>query len=1178
MAFVHLHNHSHYSLLDGLPKIKPMVKHAKGMGFEALALTDHGNLYGAIEFFNACKDNGIKPIIGQEAYIAPNKLTQKRPKIDDKYNHLILWAKNLEGYRNLLKLTTIAHKEGFYYKPRMDMEVLEQYSKGLMCSSGCVRGQVAQAIIGGHEDKAIEIIKNHQRIFGEDNFFLEVQHHPNLDKQQLANQTIFKLSQQLGVPVIATCDCHYLHSSDAEAQDLLVCISSGKVVSDTNRLDMRDNDLSMKSEEEMRKNFADHPEVIDQTVKIAEQIDLDIPIGKYYFPKYDIPQGFTSDEYLRDRAYRGLARRYQIIPEEQIESAKLETIAQAFDAKDPTIIQRLEYELDIIKQKGYPEYFLIVSDYVSWSKKKGIMTTTRGSAAGSLVSYATEILEINPLDYNLPFERFLNPLRPSAPDIDFDIQDDRRHEVIAYVIEKYGADRVAQIVTFGTMAARGAVRDVGRALGMPYGEVDRISKLVPMGAQGFPMTIARALEEAPELKKIYDSEPHIKRLLDLAQKVEGCARHHSIHAAGVVIAPGDLTDFTAVQLDEETGGNVTQFEMKSAELAGLVKMDFLGIRNLSILGNAVEIVKKTRGVTVDVLQIPLDDKKTYEMLSRGETFGCFQLGGRGMTRYLMELKPTTIHDIMAMVALFRPGPMECIPEYIARKYDPKKISYPDPRLEKVLEKSFGLLVYQDDVLLTAITISGYDWLEADKLRKAMGKKIPEEMAAQKEKFIKGAQEHGGLTLKQAQDLFKLIEPFAAYGFNKAHAASYGLIAYQTAYMKANYPVEYMAALMTAEHFDLEKIAEAIKDCRTLGIAVLAPDVNESLANFTVLDNKTIRFGLLAVKNVGEGPIEAIIEERKNNGPFQSMGDFVTRLPEQFVNKKVLENLAKAGALDKLAERNQVLMNIETILSFAKLHHQMKNSGQSSLFGGGASAPSNLQLQTVTAASDNERMTWEKELLGVYLSSHPFEKYSKLLTKFVTKLGDLDQCQDNQLVCIAGIIANSKTITTKKGDLMAFAQVEDDSAACELVIFPRVYAATPHLWLADQVVLTQGKVTTKDGQAKLIAEKVWPLSEDTIKEVTAVLQKGKLPPVMVHTEGPLKDPAGVYLHLTAAPDPFRTDQLKNLFARYQGNVPLYLKIGTSQYRTIKTNFRIAIHDESKYQIQKISGPNSLRVVS
>lgn len=1178
MSFVHLHNHSHYSLLDGLSKVKPMVKHAKGLGFDTLALTDHGVMYGAIEFYNACKDNGIKPIIGQEAYIAPNKLSQKRPRIDDKYNHLILLAKNDEGYKNLLKLTTIAHKEGFYYKPRMDMEVLAQHAGGLIASSGCLKGAVAQAIVAGKEDKAREVIAQHLKLFGDGNFFLEVQHHPKLDKQVLVNQTIYKLSQEMGVPVIATCDCHYLHSHDNEAQDLLVCISSGKVVTDSNRLDMRAVDLSMKSEAEMLKQFEGHEDVVHRTAEVAALTNLELSIGKNFFPKYDVPAGKTADDYLRERTYSGLAKRYSDrIKVANPDEEPTEAIKCVFDAFNPDISTRLEYELGIIKQKGYSEYFLIVSDYVSWSKKRGIMTTTRGSAAGSLVSYAVEILEINPLDYNLPFERFLNPLRPSAPDVDFDIEDERRQEVMQYVLDKYGHDRVAQIITFGTMAARGAVRDVGRALGMSYGEVDRISKMVPMGAQGFPMTIERAIAENAELGTIYKIEPGTKRLLDLAKKVEGCARHSSVHAAGVVISPTPLTDFTAVQFDEETGMNVTQYEMKSAEAAGLVKMDFLGIRNLSILGRTVDLVKKLRGIDIDVLKIPLDDKKTYEMLTRGDTFGCFQLGGRGMTRYLMELKPTSIHDIMAMVALFRPGPMESIPEYIIRKHDPSKIVYPDKRLEQVLEKSYGLLVYQDDVLLTAITISGYDWLEADKLRKAMGKKIPEEMAAQKEKFITGAQEKGGLTEKQAQDLFKLIEPFAAYGFNKAHAASYGLVAYQTAYMKANYPVEYMAALMTAEHFDLEKIAEAIKECRNLGIQVLPPDINESLANFTVIEGKAIRFGLLGVKNVGEAVIEAVISERKANGPFKSIADLVMRVEDKHINKKMMESLARAGALDSLSERNAVLNNMEMILSYAKMQHQIKSSGQSSLFGAASTASSRLELAGGTPATDQEKMAWEKELLGVYISAHPFEKIAKRLGNSVSKISHLSDSPDGRLICVAGLISTSKTITTKKGDLMAFCQIEDDTASCELIVFPRVFSSAPHLWAPDQMILTKAKVSTKDGQAKLIAEKVWPIDDATISNIQKVLQDGKLPPVAVHTDGPLKDPAGVYLHVPAVPDPFRTDQLKHLFERYSGPVPVYLKIGTSQYRTIKTRYRVAVSPESKYQIEKITGANSLVVV-
>lgn len=1175
MAYVHLHNHSHYSLLDGLPKIKEMVAFAKEQGAEALALTDHGNMYGGIEFYKACLDAEIKPIIGQEVYMAPDGLEQKRPRIDASYNHLILLAKDLEGYKNLMRLTTIAYKDGFYYKPRMDFKTLKEYAKGLICLSGCLRGVVAQAIVAGNEEKAKDLINEYKEIFGDD-YYLEVQYHPKLEKQQLVNETIFRLAEETDTKTVATCDCHYLHPEDSEAQDLLVCIGTGKEVSDTKRLDMRDADLSMKSEAEIRSFFPDHPEAIDNTIEVAKKVDLTIPLGEYHFPLCEIPEGFTADEWLYTKSHRGLAERYGLFEGQEIAEISIEAIKQAFDEVDPSIIERLRYELDIIETKKYPEYFLIYSDFCQWTAEKGIMSTTRGSAAGSLVSYALYILNVNPLEYNLPFERFLNPLRPSAPDIDFDIQDDRRHEVIEYVAEKYGHDHVAQIITFGTMAARGAVRDVGRALGMRYGDVDRISKLIPMGSQGFAMTIERAIEESQELKKAFETEPNTRRLLEYAQRVEGCARHSSIHAAGVVVSPGALTEFTALQVDPESGGNVTQYEMKSVEEAGLVKMDFLGIRNLSILGGAIEIIKRTKGVDIDILSIPLDDKKTFQMLARGFTFGVFQLAGRGMTRYLMELQPTTIHDIMAMVALFRPGPMESIPEYITRKKDPSKITYPDPRLEAVLDKSFGIMTYQDDVLMTAITIAGYDWLGADKLRKAMGKKIPAEMAKQKKKFIQGAQEYGGLTEKQANDLFKLIEPFAAYGFNKAHAASYGLVAYQTAYLKANYPVEYMAALMTAEHHDLEKIAEAIRECGRLGIKVLQPDINESLSRFTVIDQKTIRFGLLAVKNIGEGIIDKIIEERKANGSFKDISDLVLRVEDRNLNKKVLENLAKAGAMDAFIERNQLLMNVETILSFAKTQQQVRLSGQSNLFGGANEDMGSLYLESVAVADEKEKLLWEKELLGVYLSSHPFEKISQTFEGLISKMTQIDECPNDQSVCVAGMITNSKTITTRKGDLMAFCMLEDDTSSRELVIFPRTFAENPNLWTNDRTILVRAKVTDRDGQAKLICDKAWELTEETLPEMKKFLKGGKLP------SSPGGDgqsqPTGVYIHLSAAPDEFKTNQLKHLFGRYQGQVPVYLKIGANEHKTIKTSFRIDLTEESRYQIQKLSGPNSIRVVS
>lgn len=1176
MAFVHLHNHSHYSLLDSTSKVKDMVNRAKELGFTSLAITDHGNLYGAIEFYQACVNAEIKPIIGQEVYMAPNGLEQKRPRLDEAYTTLVVLAKNFEGYKNLMTLTTIAYQKGFFIKPRIDFDALKEHSQGLIILSGGIKGELAQAIIAGNIDKAKSIIQRYKSVFAHD-YYLEVQHHPKLEHQQLVNETIFKLAEETSTKVVATCDCHYLYPHQNEAQDLLTCVAHGNQVTDTRRFTMKDIDLSMKSEEQMRQDFSGHLEAVENTNEVADKIDLEIPLGEYVFPLYAIPDGFTADEWLYDQSHRGLAIRYKYMSEEEAASASIDQIKAQFDETDEYIIERLRYELDIIKTKKYPEYFLIYSDFCKWTKEQRIMSTTRGSAAGSLVSYAMGILDVNPLDYGLPFERFLNPLRPSAPDIDFDIQDDRRHEVIEYVAEKYGQEKVAHIITFGTMAARGAVRDVGRALGMRYGEVDRISKMMPMGAQGFPMTIDRALEEAPELKQAYDMEPGTKRLLDYAKQVEGCARHSSVHAAGVVIAPGALTDFTPVQLDPDSGANVTQYEMKSVESAGLVKMDFLGIRNLSILGGAMDLIEKIHGKKINILDIPLDDPKTFDMLSRGYTFGVFQLSGRGITRYLMELEPTTIHDIMAMVALFRPGPMESIPEYIARKKNPKKIKYPDPRLETVLDKSYGIMTYQDDVLLTAITIAGYDWLGADKLRKAMGKKIPEEMAKQKEKFLKGAQEHGGLTEKQAKDLFALIEPFAAYGFNKAHAASYGLVAYQTAYLKANYPVEYMAALMTAESHDQEKISDAIRECKRLSIKVLPPSINDSLLDFKVVDQQSIRFGLLAVKNVGEGIIDVIIEEREKNGRFKDIADLVTRVEDRNLNKKTLENLTKAGALDELAERNQILMNMEQILSFAKTQLHIKASGQSTLFGGSGDE-AQLHLQSVAVASEKEKLDWEKELIGVYLSSHPFDKIAEAFDGHVTKLGQLDDFPDNQDVCFSGIITSAKTITTKKGDLMSFCQVEDDTSSRELIIFPRTFAITAQTWTQDQVVLCRAKVSTRDGQAKLIADKAWVVTDDNLEEIQAILKEGKLPadPNDMRGGGG-REAAGVYLHMREMPDPFKTEQLKYLFKLYQGNTPVYLKIGDTQHRTIKTSFRIGIHDESKYQIQKLSGPNSMRMV-
>jgi len=846
MPFVHLHCHSHYSLLDGLPKIDAMIARALELGSPALALTDHGVMYGAIEFYEKAIKAGIKPIIGIEGYLAPH--SRKDRKQGEKPFHQILYAKNLTGYKNLLKLSSRSHLEGFYYKPRFDKELLEQYKEGLIATSSCLQGEIPQLILNGNENKVAEMIIEWQTLLGKDNFYLEVQPHPEIPEQVRVNKVLLAMAKEYSIPTIATNDSHYIKKTDAEAQDILVCVQTGKTIQDTNRLNMTNVDLSMKSQEEMAAEFPDNPEVLEETGRLADKCNVTLELDSFHFPKFDPPEGLSSDEYLKQLAYQGLEKKYGTTPPDGHQ-------------------KRVDYELDVIKTKGYATYFLIFADFSNWARSNGIIATVRGSAAGSLVSYVIGITTVDPMVFRLPFERFLNPYRPSAPDIDMDFADNRRSEVFEYVRQKYGADKVAQICTFGTMMARGAIRDVGRALAYPYAFCDRLSKMIPLGKQGFAMTIDRAIKESPEFGLAYQNEPDAKRLIDFAKQIEGCARHPSVHAAGVVISPTELTDFTPLQ--KETGGDnvITQYEMHAVEKAGLVKMDFLGIRNLSILGNAIKLVKKTKNIEIKLETIPFDDAKTFQLLARGRTMGMFQLGGGGMTRYLVELKPSKITDIMAMVALFRPGPMESIPAFIERKHNPALITHLDPRLETILKDSYGIITYQDDVLYIAIQIAGYNWEEADKLRKAMGKKIPEEMAAQKEKFIQGAIAHGQLSDETSHGLWKLIEPFAAYGFNKAHACSYGVVAYQTAYMKAQFPAEFMAALMTAESDDIEKVALAIEECKAMNITVLPPDVNQSFADFTVIDDKTIRFGLSAIKNIGSHIVEVIIAERKKSGTF-----------------------------------------------------------------------------------------------------------------------------------------------------------------------------------------------------------------------------------------------------------------------------------------------------------------------
>lgn len=1157
MKFVHLHSHSHYSLLDGLPKIGPMVERAKEQGMDALALTDHGVLYGAIEFYKKAIQAGIKPIVGMETYMAPHKLTQKRSKIDDANYHLILLAKNREGYQHLMELTSIAHVEGFYYRPRIDKELLLEKHEGLIALSGCLGGELCDLIRRGEREKAKENIAWYAKTFGDGNFYVEVQDHPESSEQIETNGILLELASEMGIPAVLTKDFHYLHRDDAVAQDALLCVYQGKIVEDKNRLSMMDMDLHMASPEEIEASWSGPKEPIENTSRIAEQCQLELELGKWNFPSVEIPSGRTSEEELRFQTFEGAKKKFG------------ENISDALN-------ERLQYELDIIIKKGYASYFLSVADFVQHAKDHGIVTATRGSAGGSLVAYVLRITDVDPILYNLPFERFLNPYRPSAPDIDMDFADDRRHEMIEYATEKYGKDKVAQICTFGTMAAKGSVRDIGRVLGYPYSFCDRISKMIPPGSQGFPMTIKKALELNPDLKKLEEEDARVKRLLALAQKVEGCARHASVHAAGVVVAPTKLTDFTPLQKETKGDHIITQYEMHAVEDAGLVKYDFLGIRNLSILGNALLLVSKTKGVTIRLEDIPIDDPKTFKLLVEGQTVGLFQLNGSGMTKALKELCPSSIHDIMVMVALYRPGPIDTIAEYVARKHGKKTITYYHPKMEKFLDKSFGLLVYQDDLLYTAIELAGYNWEEVDKFRKAVGKKIPEEMAKQHVKFVQGCVQHSQMTEKEAEKIWELFEPFQGYGFNKAHAASYGMVAYQTAYMKAHFPTEYMASIMTAESGDIEKVAEIVRECGKMAIQVLPPSVNESLENFTYINDQTIRFGLLVIKNIGEGIVRAIIEERKKGGKFVDLTDFLTRVKTKDLNKKSLESLMKCGAMDEFGERGRMLANMENILQFVRNHQRESESAQTSIFGllGGENARPIFTLEVAPEAESRQKLSWEKELIGLYISSHPFALFQELLDGKIVPLGRLRE-YSNRKIIISGIVHEVKQIMTRKGDRMLFVGIEDTTSMTELLVFPGVLEATNGLWEVDKTLLVEGKVSDKDGEPKILVEMAEEVTEEKAKHHIWDSIQFESSPTIAQQRSTQKF---LFLKYQENLSSETTKDLKNLFTNFPGEHQVYFvvsKEGTNQ--KIRTPYQVEWNTYLERELTRLVGVENYKVI-
>jgi DNA polymerase III subunit alpha len=1095
--FTHLHLHSHYSLLDGLAKIDDIIDRVKELGMDSAALTDHGTMYGAIEFYQKAKAKGIKPIIGCEVYEAIRTMDDKTPNLDGRRFHLILLAKNEKGYKNLVKIVTEAHLRGFYYKPRVDLELLEKYSEGLIASSACLQGRIPHLLLAGKKEEAEEAALRYEKMFGKGNFYLELQNHPGIPEQEKANKMVIELSKKTGIPLIATNDSHYIAKEDAEAQDILMLINTGADINDKERLSMRGDDFSIRSAEEMAEDFKEVPEAIANTQKIVEACNLELKLGEFKLPVFDVPEGKTSESYLRELCYLGIEKKYDIHSEElkkiveDVLKGKEMKVEAVKNEQLKKVIERMEYELSVINRTGFSGYFLIVQDFVNWAKNNRIVVGPgRGSAGGSIVAFLCNITNVDPLKYDLYFQRFLNPDRISPPDIDLDFTDKRRDEVINYVAEKYGRNRVAQIITFGTMAARGSIRDVGRALGYPYAYCDKISKMIPMG-----FSLEETLEKIDEFKELYDSDPQAERLIDLALKIEGCARHASTHACGVVISRNPLDDSVPIQHPtQDEKGIVTQYEMHSVESMGLLKMDFLGLKNLTIIEETLKRIYAVHGVNVDMDRIPLDDPKTFKLLQSADCIGVFQLESDGMRRYLKQLKPTEIEDIIAMVALYRPGPMQHIPEYIKGKHDRSQVKYLHPLLKPILENTYGIPVYQEQIMRIAQDLAGFTLAEADILRKAIGKKIEKLLMEQKDKFVNGMKKNN-IDERIAIELWHWIEPFARYSFNKSHAACYAIIAYQTAYLKANYPVEYMAALLTSEGSDLDRITILIEECKKMKIEVLAPDINESFSNFSVVPNKNqIRFGLSAIKNVGYNIVELIIDERKKNGHFKSVEDFVSRVDSKVLNKKSLESLTRAGVFDTLGERNQILSNLEKLLAWSKNNQKIKDSGQRGLFDTGTSVSfsKGITMDPAEPMSEYDKLTWEKELLGLYVSGHPLEKYRAMLEqqampirRIVADLNGTGAMTRNptdryvisgESVTVGGIISSVKKILTKKGDPMMFVKLQDLTDTIEVVVFPSMIEKNPYAFAENKIVSVTGRTDVKDGMPKIIASEVEEILE------------------------------------------------------------------------------------------------------
>ena len=1203
--FVHLHNHTQYSLLDGLTKVPDLITQIGNLGMDSVAMTDHGTLSGAIEFYTTAKSANIKPIIGIEAYIASRKHTDKEPGLDKQYFHLIILAMNNIGYENLMRLSTIANLDGFYYKPRIDHDLLEKYNEGLIVLSGCINGEVGDALNQGQYDEAKKAANKYKKIFG-DRYYIEIQDHGHSDHpsfwapQVAVNKQAFKLAKELNLQTVITGDAHYLHKDDQEAHEILLCVQTGSFLSDTNRMSLKEFELHVEDPKQLIKRWGtEHPESIKNTRVIADRCDVTIKLGEILIPKFPVPKGETELSYLKKQVYRGLAWRYGG------KSPKFVSNLTSTDAKkyiNEDVLERARFELSVVENMGFNGYFLIVADFINWGKNRGIMFGPgRGSAAGSIISYAMNITELDPLKYDLLFERFLNPDRISMPDVDIDIQDTRRDEVIQYCIDKYGADRVANIVTFGRMAARNAVRDVARVLQVPYAESDRLAKMIPPPVQGRHIPLKTSVKDNTDLKREYETNPTAKEVFDLAIKLEGTIRSHGVHAAGVVIAPDDIVKFTPLEMAQK-GVVATQYSMGPIEDLGLLKMDFLGLSNLTIVKNALRIVKKVYGKDIDLSKLPLNDIKTFELLQRGDTTGVFQFESSGMKRYLKDLKPTEFGDIVAMGALYRPGPLSAglTESFIRRKNGQEKVVFDHPLMKNALQSTYGVLVYQEQFMQISVDVCGFTGGEADTLRKAIGKKKRDMMAKMEKRFVEGAIENG-IDRKLIQDFWNKLIGFADYCFNKSHAACYGMISYWTAYLKANYPAAFMAALMTSDYDDIDRLAIEINECKNMGITVLAPDVRESFVEFAVIENNDanvqIRFGMNAIKNVGTGAVEEILRARELDGGFKSLDDFLSKVSPRIVNKKGLESLIKAGALDGFGNRSVLLNNIEALLAHSNRVQKDINSGQTDLFGNlevnESIAPKLILDESLPEFSNREQLLWERELLGLYLSQHPLSDFEDFLNEKCVPIIEIETHHDGRNVKIGGSITEFREITTKNGQKMAFVKIADLTKEIELILFPNTYQQTVGIWERDNVVAVSGKISTKDrdgntgDEIKIMVDDAREVTIDQAKAYQTTGKKVKPPKpstrkVEVKKVGKVLEelPAKqnrLYIRLPDTSDSKKLETLKAEIDKSPGDTEVVLVIGEdSNKQLVKLPTRVEPNELLLVGLSEIFGKEQVKL--